>query len=122
VVTKDMYKKKRKLDAKDKYVPNGKGHTGPRTSARIGVTKGVLMLFCRETIVLRAFSGKNNVPPDEACEPEMVLPWCYKSWPKEQVLQPPVAKSSGVHHEPFALGFVYPTNNNKTHETLLGGM
>jgi hypothetical protein len=35
VVTKDMYQKKRKLDAKGKYVPNGKGHTGPRTSARM---------------------------------------------------------------------------------------
>jgi hypothetical protein len=34
-VTKDMYQKKRKLDAKGKYVPNGKGHTGPRTSARM---------------------------------------------------------------------------------------
>ena len=30
-----MYKKKRKLDMKGKYVPNGKGHTGPRTSARM---------------------------------------------------------------------------------------
>ena len=35
LVTKDMYQKKRKLDAKDKYVPNGKSHTGPRTSARM---------------------------------------------------------------------------------------
>ena len=30
-----MYHKKRKLDAKGKYVPNGKGHRGPRTSARM---------------------------------------------------------------------------------------
>ena len=35
VVTNDMYHKKRKLDAKGKYVPNGKGHRGPRTSARM---------------------------------------------------------------------------------------
>ena len=35
VVTKDMYQKKRKLDFKRKYVPNGKGHSGPRTSARM---------------------------------------------------------------------------------------
>jgi hypothetical protein len=35
LVTADMYHMKRKLDAKGKYVPNGKGHTGPRTSARM---------------------------------------------------------------------------------------
>jgi hypothetical protein len=35
VVTKDMYHKKRKLDSKGKFVPNGKGHSGPRTSARM---------------------------------------------------------------------------------------
>ena len=35
VVTKDMYHKKRKLDAEGKFVPNGKGHTCPRTSARM---------------------------------------------------------------------------------------
>ena len=35
VVTTDMYHTKRQLDAKGKFVPNGKGHTGPRTSARM---------------------------------------------------------------------------------------
>ena len=30
-----MYQKKRKLDSKGKYVPSGKGHSGPRTSARM---------------------------------------------------------------------------------------
>ena len=35
LVTKDMYHEKRKLDMKGKFVPSGKGHTGPRTSARM---------------------------------------------------------------------------------------
>ena len=35
LVTNDMYHKKKNLDAKGKYIPNGKGHTGPRTSARM---------------------------------------------------------------------------------------
>ena len=35
VVTNDMYQQKRKLDMKGKFIPNGKGHTGPRTSARM---------------------------------------------------------------------------------------
>ena len=35
ILTKDMYKKKQKLDVKGKYIPNGKGHTCPRTSARM---------------------------------------------------------------------------------------
>ena len=34
-VTKDMLQKKRKLDVKGKYVPSGKGHKGPRLSARM---------------------------------------------------------------------------------------
>ena len=35
LVTNDMYHVKRKLDLKGKFIPNGKGHTGPRTSARM---------------------------------------------------------------------------------------
>ena len=35
MVTKDMYHKKQKLDSKGKFVPNGKGHSGPRTSAQM---------------------------------------------------------------------------------------
>ena len=30
-----MYHKKRKLDSKGKFVPNGKGHSGPRISVRM---------------------------------------------------------------------------------------
>ena len=35
LVTPDMLQKKRKLDAKGKFIPSGKGHIGPRTSARL---------------------------------------------------------------------------------------
>ena len=35
LVTNEMYHKKRKLDVKGKFIPTGKGHTGPLTSARM---------------------------------------------------------------------------------------
>ena len=52
------------------------GSTDICEDARIGAMKGVPMWFCCKTIIPRAQSGRNNVPPNEAYEFERVF-FCH---------------------------------------------
>jgi hypothetical protein len=70
----------------------------------------------------KSSNGKNNVPPHETCETEKaIMPWCYKNWLQEQILEPSLSTHLKIYHESLALGFVYRTNNRKTQKKTLHG-